>query len=62
MEWPYSSRIKKVAPHMIAVHCMAHRLNLCSSKSADSSISEKCFPGNFEGLVPLLFQVYSKNH
>ena len=31
-----ATRFKKVAPHMIAVHCMAHWLNLCSSKSADS--------------------------
>ena len=30
-----ATRFKKVA-HMIAVHCMAHRLNLCSSNSADS--------------------------
>ena len=31
-----ATRFKKVAPHMIAIHCMAHRLNLFSSKSADS--------------------------
>ena len=51
-------QFKKVAPHMIAVHCMAHRLNLCSSKSADSVPYLK---NVFQETLKDLFHYFSKS-
>ena len=52
-----ATRFKKVAP-MIAVHCMAHRLNLCSSKSADSVPYLK---NVFQETLKDLFHYFSKS-
>ena len=43
---------------MIAVHCMAHRLNLCSSKSADSVPYLK---NVFQETLKDLFHYFSKS-
>ena len=53
-----ATRFKKVAPHMIAVHCMAHRLNLSSSKSTDSVPYLK---NVFQETLKDLFHYFSKS-
>ena len=51
-------RIKEESPHCITVHCMAHRLNLCSSKAANDVPYLK---EDFQKVLTDLYYYFSKS-